>query len=178
MVRMSFDATETFEQLKDRWALEVGRFVMAFGAIEGVTYQALRHLPTEPIAEPLIEANLMLKPRSQLLIAICRGKGRGPWSDFSDTLEKIQKLAAKRNLIAHNGMGLDVYVDSAGEYYIEQAISNARRHGSLAPRKANDSVLFNELVQHRKDAESLSMALSSALAAILREMGKEPEAAM
>jgi len=69
-------------------------------------------------------------------------------------------------------MGLDVYVDSADEYYIEQAISNAKRQGYLLPRKENDSVLFDELFQHRKEAESLSMALSSALTAILRDWAK------
>lgn len=172
-MRIRFDATETFEQLKDRWALEVGRFVMAFGGIEGTTYHALRNFPRDPIAGALIEANLMLKPRMELLVAVCRGRGDGPWLEFAEALEKIKKLASKRNLIAHNGMGFDVYVDSAGEYYVEQAISNAKKHGKFAQKKTSDSVLFEELVAHRKEAEALNLELSSALVNVLNELSRE-----
>ena len=169
MVQFNFNANESFEQLKDRWALEVGRFVMAFGNIEANTYLALRHMPLDPICAPLIEANLNLKPRIEVLIVIAKARGQGPWLLFADALEKIGKLAAKRNLIAHNGVGFDVYVSAAGEYYIEQAISNAKKR-QFAQKKSNDSVLFEELIAHREEAEALDKQLGTALMDLVKEL--------
>jgi hypothetical protein len=169
MVMLNFNANESFEQLKDRWALEVGRFVMAFGNIEANTYLALRHMPLDPIGEPLIDANLNLKPRIEVLIAIASKRGGEQWLVFADALEKIKRLAAKRNLIAHNGVGFDVYINAAGEYYVEQAISNAKKR-QFGHKKPTDSVLFNELMEHRAEAEELDKQLGAALIEILKEL--------
>jgi hypothetical protein len=169
-MKMNFDAGESLEQARDRWALEVGRFVMAFGAIEASTYQALREFPSEPIADALID--LHLRTRISVLLEICRARNTGPWKEFADALEGVHALNKKRNLIAHNSMGFDVFLDANGEYHMEQAISNAKKLERFPPRK-RDNVLFEELVKHREEAEELSVALSVALPLVLRELGKE-----
>src|SRR5688572_13770928 len=112
------EADFSFEKMRSKWAVEVGRFVMAFGAMEGVTYSALRHCPRDPIARSLIDANLGLKARNDLLIAIARTWSGPNWARFAFLLENLSTLAKKRNLIAHNGVGVNVYVDATGEYHL------------------------------------------------------------
>jgi hypothetical protein len=88
---LSMDKTvydETQKEHRDRWALEIGRFVMAFGSIEATTYTALRRLPRDPIGQPLIDANLGLQQRIELLIAIADGRGLG-WVPFAEVLREI-----------------------------------------------------------------------------------------
>ena len=72
--------------------------------------------------------------------------------------------------LPHNGVGFDVYANAAGELYIEQAISNAKKR-QFAQVKSNDSVLFEELIAHRKEAEALDKQLGSAVMDVLKELG-------
>lgn len=168
------DSEYDLEKMKAKWAAEVGRFVMAFGSIEGSTYYALRPCARDPIAQPLIDANLALKPRLDLLIAIAGAREGKRWESFASTLNKVKALAGKRNLIAHNGVGLDVFIDAAGEYFVEEGISNAKkwpvRDKKLA---AKDRIAFDELTEHRKEAEALSLELSTGLFKLLELVGGE-----
>lgn len=162
------------EEMRAKWAAEVGRFVMAFGGIEGITYAALRQCPRDPIAQPLVDSNLALTPRIDLLIAIANGRSRPQWGAFAAVLAKIKSLAKKRNLIAHNGVGLDVYVDAEGEYHVQEAIRNAKKRPPKTTRfEDRDRVAFHELVAHREEAEILSKLLHRAYFQLLAEIGRE-----
>jgi hypothetical protein len=176
MVKIVYD--ETFEEQRNKWAVEIGRFVLAFGSIETLTYSALRHCPRDPIGQPLIDANLGLQPRIDLLIALAASRGLVPWVAFVEVLREIKQLASKRNLIAHNGVGYDVYVDPEGGVHVEEAV----RSGRLAPDKfrkktSKEKVVFQELEKLRVQAEALEARLSTVLINVfvaLQEERQEP----
>lgn len=164
------DEEYSFEKMREKWAKEVGRFVMAFGSIEGSTYAALRHCARDPIAQPLIDANLNLKPRIEVLLAIAGTREGKRWERFARVLSEVKALAGKRNLIAHNGVGADVFVDAAGEYSMEETIRN---HKKWPTKNARDRIAFHELVVHRERAETLDGELIAALAKVLELVGAE-----
>jgi hypothetical protein len=165
--------------LRKKWAEEVGRFVLAFGSIEGITYLTLREFPREPIAKPLIDNNLALKPRLDLLISIAQARAEGDdlWASYAETLKKIKELSSKRNLIAHNGVGIDVFVDGMGNMHILEGISNAKKAKSLEAKLPDtDTVRFAELVAHRKEAERLDKELSTVVFRLISKIGAEQRA--
>lgn len=166
---MTADPNEVF---RGKWASEVGRFVMAFGSIEGITYAALRHLLADALAQSLIDANLSLSPRLDVLIAITKDRHGPEWVTFASVLGKIKVLSKKRNLIAHNGVGLDVFVDASGEYHFEESISNAKKRRPI--QKVDlDRLAFADLASHREEAEALNNQLLASLMAVLDPSSRE-----
>ena len=160
----------TFEELRDKWAMEVGRFVLAFGRIEGLTYAALRECPNDPISEALLNANLGM--RLDLLAAICRNRNGERWKRLGEVLQNIKSLSIKRNLIAHNGLGVCIYVDAQDKVTTEQVIRSTKRPVSYMERTAaKDRVAFVELVKHREEAEALSDEFTKALYDVYELMG-------
>jgi hypothetical protein len=154
---------ETQRENRDKWAIEIGRFIMAFGSIEATTYAALRRLPLDPIGQPLIDANLRLQQRIDLLIAIADSRGL-EWFPFTEVLREVKQLAGKRNLIAHNDVGYDLYVEPSGEFHVERAVISAKLPPNRNKKKTpNERVAFHELVQHREQAEELDLRLHTAL---------------
>jgi hypothetical protein len=97
-----------FVAFRGRWAIEIGRFVVAFGSIEGMTYALMRSNFDAPVADVLLK-NMDLGKRLEVLIAMAQGRGGG-WIAIANVLKEVEKLAKKRNLIAHNGVTIDVFL--------------------------------------------------------------------
>jgi hypothetical protein len=147
---------ESVEQQRNKWAAEIGRFVLAFGAIESFTYSALRLCLPDRIGQALIDGGLGLQQRIDVLIATADAHARSPWTAFAAVLGEVKQLAGKRNLIAHSGLAHDVYIDADGQLYVEEAVSSAKKPPNKHVKKtASQKVAFHELLDHRQQARHL-----------------------
>lgn len=91
-----------FEPFYDEVALALGRAVWAFSAIESLTFEFLQQLSTEPLHE--LMADQLFKSRTRLVRALV-SRLNGFDSEKAVALaflERAEKLAARRNAIAHN----------------------------------------------------------------------------
>ena len=149
---------------RDKWALEIGRFVMAFGAIEGMTIAMIRSNFDKPVAELLLTSDL--GKRLKLLIAMCEAKAEG-WNAVAKVLKRVEALANKRNLIAHNGVSLDVYLSPTKSLSIKHAIRSHRApNDTRKPTEPRYLITFEELVKLRSDAEDLDDSLLTVVRAV------------
>lgn len=138
------------ESTRNKWAMEIGLLMVAFGSIETLTYLALKKLPSDPIAEPL--KKLLLKDRIDVLLAVLAAQDTPISKAFAKLLREVQTLADKRNLVAHNGVGIDVWVDvSTGGLHATESIRSERNE--------NKHLDFQRIVEHRKRAEELEFEL-------------------
>lgn len=153
-----------------KWAMEIGRFVLAFGSIERITYMAMRQIPADPIADPLVKANMPLGVRLDLLRAIAKSKDGDIWVNFEDVLGQIKGLTNKRNIIAHNSLMFDIHMDDQLNFTVREVIQNGKVTLQESLKKPDiHRIEFAQLVKHREEVEALNEALLSAVAAILTE---------
>jgi hypothetical protein len=171
--------SDTLEEARDKWAMEVGRSVLALGTIEGLTYVLLRWCPNEPIYQAVVCANLGLATRIEFLMAIAEGRCEQQWSTVSALLRKAKGLLHQRNLIAHNGLGFDIFIDATGEVSVEQVIGDGKKSKSvMEKRSARDKLAFREIVRHREQAEAIANELSGAVLKVLQLVGAERQRAL
>ena len=111
----------------NEWAVEIGRFMLAFGSIEHVTHLCLRDLPTEKLEG--IGRSLLLSKRIALVQSILENREHEAFTRLANLLNKASKLAEERNLIAHNPLVLDVYADTDDQMFIQAIIRSARSSG-------------------------------------------------
>jgi hypothetical protein len=117
--------TYDFAVLRDKWSLQIGRFMVAFGGIEQVIHAALNALPHDPIGQAATQ--MFLGPRIDLLLAVLNGRHGKDWRNFAALLKKAKRLAEERNLIAHNPLGLEYYKNAEGQHVAgEQTIRSLR----------------------------------------------------
>jgi hypothetical protein len=170
----SIPDTDTLEQARDKWAMEVGRSVLALGTIEGLTYVLLRWCPRDPIYQTVVSANLGLATRIDLLVAIAEARSGKRWTAVSALLRQAKGLLHQRNLIAHNGLGFDIFIDATGAVSVEQVIGDRKKFNSVnEKRPSKDKVAYKEIVRHREQAEAIANQLSSAVLKVMELEGAE-----
>ena len=145
--------TETFDQMRDQWAPEIGRFLMAFAKIEELTYAMMRCILEPPLYTALMN-KLDLALRIDLIVAFLRSKPDPECHVFADLALEARKLAESRNLVAHNELTGDLYVDAQGHMQFLDFI-RSRRNGDI-------KLQFQQLVEKRKRAEKLYAELLQA----------------
>jgi Lhr-like helicase len=130
----------SFTKLRDRWALQVGRFILAFGEIEQQTFVLWRkYYGKEKPASNFKERVSMILGRLK--------KDPDAAKELSDFLVEAMKLAQKRNAIAHHPMCLQVFQhEHTSELSYEFAISS---------ELAEDYVSAEDLKNLIKEARSL-----------------------
>lgn len=148
--------------LSHQWAVEIGRVFIAFGSIEFVTHDCLKKVPRDAIYDA---ANRMsLGPRIDLLIAILTSLHEGKAVRLAVLLRRAKELSEQRNMIAHNPLGLDVYVSEKGEPSVLESIRSLRHK--------NKTMTYEQLVQLRTHCEDLATELYEAQTGLLQEMAE------
>jgi hypothetical protein len=150
---MTEPVPDAFEVFRGRWAMEIGRFVMAFGSIEGMTYALVRSNFDAAVADVLLKT-MDLGKRLDVLIAMAQGRG-GKWIAVADVLTKVEKLAEKRNLIAHNGVTVDVFLSPDNKMSITEAIRSHRSAVKAAAVREGTSPATAVLLGARTAAEAV-----------------------
>ncbi len=136
--------------MRERWAMQIGLFLVAFASIESLTYKALSGALDDPAA-PQLQGPLRVRANSLLRILAEKPKS-GLWEQFADLLREVMELAEHRNLIAHGGLALEIQPDSVtGGLYVFEAIRSEKNEG--------EHLTLNDLVTHRAKAEDLERKL-------------------
>jgi hypothetical protein len=153
---------EKYEEFVDRWAKEIGRFILAFGSIEYTTYMALQTFPRDPIGDPT--SKLQLGDRIELLLAILEVRMDANSPRFCALLREVKGLIDGRNLVAHNSVGLDIYVNyDESDFDVVESIRS--------PKRPDKHLRIEKLVENRKRAEQLARDLHQACDAIRYSAG-------
>lgn len=134
------------------WQALVGKAILRFGDIELISLRCLAQIPTEKIAASV--ARLEFSRRADILIEILEGR-----PTLTESLEALltgfkraKELAKLRNLIAHNPVMLDIYVNPQTEdIYTEHTIASARSTGQ--------TLNIEQLKEFAAEVEDLSSSL-------------------
>jgi hypothetical protein len=134
------------------WEALVGRALLRFGDIEYVSVRCLHLIPSDNIAASA--SRIDFSRRTDLLIEILDGKKEltGPLSRLRDAFKRAKVLAKTRNLIAHNPLMLNLYVnhetqESMAMYRIDSA------------RSAEHSITLDELKEYAAEVEDLAATM-------------------
>jgi hypothetical protein len=124
---MSSPSTSTNHE---EWEALVGKALLRFGDIELVSIKCLAWLPKDKIGATT--ARMDFGRRVDLLIELLEAReGRDSHLDaILSGMKQAKGLARKRNLIAHNPVMLNLYVnEDETQHMAEYSISSARSEG-------------------------------------------------
>jgi hypothetical protein len=134
------------------WQALVGKAIVRFGDIELVSLHCLAHIPGETIGNSA--ARLEFSRRVELLIEMLEGRGalNESMRGLLDGFARAKVLARTRNLIAHNPVMLDVYVNlGTSDVLTERSIRSAR--------SGAQTLTLEELKEFAAEVEDLAASL-------------------
>lgn len=134
------------------WQALVGKAILRFGDIELISLRCLALIPTDKIAESA--ARLEFSRRAEVLIEILEGRPAltEPLVALLAGFKRAKVLARTRNLIAHNPVMLDIYVNpQTDDIYTEHTIASARSNGQ--------TLSLEQLKEFAVEIEDLSSSL-------------------
>jgi hypothetical protein len=120
------DVFERFLPWEPEWERLVGRFVLCFGDIERVVTECLRQLPADPIGETA--SKLFLKSRLELLDELLSPESTPERVELRRRVRDVERYIDKRNIVAHNGLTLDIYREADG-VVVSGALESGRARG-------------------------------------------------
>lgn len=132
------------------WALQVGRFVLAFGDIEHTTVLLFSLIPK--CSFPRTAARLPLGTRLEILYEALSGND-GEYQEVREAIARVQKMVKHRNLIAHNAIRFDFYKDG-DKIVIDQNL--------VSSRDGKKKLSLAQLEMLADEAGSLSLGLTNA----------------
>lgn len=148
----------------DQWALEVGRFVLAFGRIEWLTYWALDSLTQKDLHDYL--RGRQVQERVKLLLMLTKDRSGLEWKTLHTVLGEVRDMLEHRHLIAHNDLWIDVLEQG------DEVFFNGRR--IVSGRNLNNSIDFDGLKQKRHDAQMLAARFQDAIHDALETLSSDP----
>jgi hypothetical protein len=131
-----------------KWAHEIGRVFIAFGSVEYSVHSLLQTVPRDPIHATT--ATLRLSQKIDLLMEIMESRSEEHYANAIDCLKAAKRLSEGRNLIAHNPLSLDLYLNDEGEHRLVETIRHLR---------ADKSLSFDDVVELREESEKLASCL-------------------
>ena len=141
-----------FRKHRDEWALQIGRFILAFGEIEYVVDQCLVHIPKQNAFHQVCKATFGVRAD---LARKETEKRLGPHSRRKRLLRALNnatRLANDyRHLIAHGAAHLAVYQDDEGRLDFEWSIMALRNQ----EKKINYKELFEAVNKAEEQATEL-----------------------
>jgi hypothetical protein len=148
------------EEMTNNWATEIGRVFIAFGNIEYITHQCMCTVPRDTICA--VTSKMMLGPRIDLLQAILAPLHQGHAMRLALLLQRAKELSERRNIIAHNPLGLDLYVTEKGEKTFCESIRSLRNSEKV--------LAFSQLIELRFQTEALVIELTDAKDGLIEEL--------
>lgn len=135
--------------LDHKWATMVGRLLIAFAAMEGLTLQCLKEWLKSPLYQHVM--NMRFAQRIDLVIDLSREQDspNDKIEVFVKNLKAAKELAKKRNAVAHNPLMLCLF---EGQEDFVEAISSEKKQG--------EGIEFEELERLVLRAETLEANLS------------------
>ena len=147
---MSRETNEGWLQHRAEWQREIGRFLLAFGEVEWITYNLIVELPTERIFESVSRLRFTSRVDLILQLADQRKMPDETRSELRGLLTQAKGLSQNRNTIAHNPLFWSFF---NGEGGIEM------RSTILPFDKPERQVTLERLAQLADQAQALSEEL-------------------
>lgn len=144
--------------LQHKWATQIGRVFIAFGSIEYITIQCLKTIPTDNIFKST--RNFQLTSRIELIQDLLEPLSDAEVERFVALLQRAKDLAKKRNLLAHNPLMLNVYVNEENDFRMQETVASLRDE-----RK---HMTYEELKSLALEAEDLASQLYGGMQAVFR----------
>jgi hypothetical protein len=145
----------TDQHATEREAL-VGKAILRFGDIELVSIKCLSLIPSDKITDTA--SRLDFSRRAELLVEVleARTEKSPEMSVLLNGFKRAKELAQLRNLIAHNPVMLELYVN-------EDETQSFARHSISSARTGKQSLDLDGLKEFAEEVEQLSSELWMAL---------------
>ena len=101
------------KQLREQWAPVVGNFIIEFGHIESAVKEVIR-LSVSPSQFEVLRS-LNFSKQADLARAALKDWNAESFQSIEDAFSKINDIAKRRNIVAHNGFSISVYESKDGE---------------------------------------------------------------
>ena len=134
------------------WQAYVGKAIIRFGDIEKISLLCLEHIPQDKIGDSA--ARLEFSRRADLLIELLEGRRtlNANLKGLVDGLKRAKVLAKTRNLIAHNPVMLDIYLNPANK-------NVATEHTIRSARAGAQTLTFEGLKEFADEVDELSSTM-------------------
>jgi hypothetical protein len=152
-----------YEQERDEWRRLVGTVLLSFGEIELLTMKCLAHLPSDKIADTA--SRLPFGTRTDLLVEIIEDRygASGGAPEFVKALKAAKKFAEVRNVLAHNPLQLDIYVNKSPDAVLTE----------LTITRSGKSIDLAAMKEHAASAENLVSELYLAFGKLQAECSND-----
>lgn len=145
---------EDFDEIREVWAKEVGRAILAFGDIESFTYLFIDFF----IDSPNTASRLFVARVKAIIDFLDRKRNLPNVILMIDTLNMAISLAETRNVIAHNAFEINLHEAANKTAVFIPRICHATERAKI--------ITFDELIDFRIKAEKLGDQLHKILSEI------------
>jgi hypothetical protein len=135
-----------------KWAVEVGRFILAFGDIEHTSVACLAGIPTESLGK--VSTKMALGLRLEVLVAVLSSKQAADYKSLATVVAAVKRFVDKRNLVAHNPVQFSFYQKTGEGVSIQPEL--------VSTRDRTKRLTFSQLVALADEAERLADAFTEA----------------
>ena len=143
-----------FRDPDDRWAIQVGKLILAFGDIEHTVVSCLQKIP-QPGMTKAAALELELKKRVRRLRGVLENRPEPACKELLSKADEVLSLVDARNLIAHNMLTFCFYVTG------ETAVGVLEITGARRPEKR---ISYDEMCHLVERVEHLAFYFSAASA--------------
>ena len=144
------------DQHAAEWEALVGKAILRFGDIELVSMKCLSLIPSDKIIDTA--SRLDFSRRAEWIVEVleARSERSSEMSALLNGFKRAKELAQLRNLIAHNPVMLELYVN-------EDETQSFTRHAISSARTGKQSLDLDGLKEFAGEVEQLSSELWMAL---------------
>lgn len=142
-----------FRDPDNRWATQVGRFVLAFGEIEHTCISCLEKIPQPGLGKTA--ATLLLSQRLLLLEDVLQSRPEAACERLLALVRDIKGVTSKRNLLVHNMLKFCFYMHDGKVTGVLEMSSS---------RNPKQRITYDEICALSDRLETLAFTFSAASA--------------
>ena len=115
------------DDIHQKWALAIGKFIIAFGTIESTITEVIR-LSALP-AQIQVLTNLNFAKKAELVVAVLQDWNPFDTQSIKGAFDKLSIITKRRNIVAHNGFSIAFFesLDGGEDFY---EVGMAKPHNS------------------------------------------------
>ena len=153
-------------EARNKWGRLVGRFILAFGDIESITYLCIAKISSERKFKSA--SKQFFGKRVDFILELLQSEKEvtGRTREFLSTaLKKSVELSKKRNILAHSPIHMRIYEqEHTGDLDFQEVI--------MSLRNQEESITYQGLEKLVEQAEALSMQVNDAYNELLVDINE------
>ena len=139
------------------WESAIGKFMVAFTAIEQVIDLIIMHFSSNRLADAVLDLPFERRCTIAHALAADQSDNALRWIQIKDEINRATQLAKSRNLVAHNSPSLSIYVSEDGQVQVKRELKNLRK---------GKQITLPELDRRTVEAKELSLRLYNLLTSL------------